>query len=177
VFPIHGGTFFTAVRTTYALDHSRETYYRFWNRMRHFRRVHNNGVIALMSDFQYQFGDFPEYSIARLGGPRSLRGHPIGRYAGFHRWFGTFEWRYRFLPRKVFNFPYVKNFDVGLAFATFLDSGISWYDADSFTIDNLHGTAGVGIRFYSPIRDALRFDFGFNGRGEYQFHFGTGIRF
>jgi outer membrane protein assembly factor BamA len=177
VFPIQGGTFFSAVRATYPLDDGRRTYYRFWNNMRHFRRVHKNGVLALLSDLQYQFGDFPAYAIQRLGGPRMLRGHPMGRYEGYHRWFGTIEWRYKFLPRKVFNFPHVKNFDVGLGLVTFLDSGIVWYDADSFTIDRLHGTAGVGLRFYSPIRDAMRFDFGVNGRGDYQFHFGTGIRF
>ncbi|UCH82844.1 MAG: BamA/TamA family outer membrane protein [Candidatus Latescibacterota bacterium] len=177
VFPIQGGSFFTAVRATYALDNGRDTHYRFWNRIRHFRHVHKNGVLALLSDLQYQFGDFPDYSVIRLGGPRSLRGHPHGRFEGFHRWFGTIEWRFKFLPRKVLYFPLIKAFDIGFAAVTFIDSGITWYDDESFTINNLHGTAGLGLRFYSPIRDALRFDFGFNGRGDYQFHFGTGIRF
>ncbi|MEJ2722566.1 MAG: BamA/TamA family outer membrane protein, partial [bacterium] len=177
IFPTRGGTFFSAVRLTYPLDDGRRTYYRFWNYMRGFREVHENVVIAGLSDFQYQFGDFPDYAVVKLGGPGTLRGFPFGRFEGYHRWFGTIECRYKFLPRKVFNFPYIKNFDVGLGVVGFLDSGITWHDSDSFTLDNVHGTAGVGLRFYSPIRDVLRFDFGFSATGDYQLHFGTGVRF
>jgi len=177
VFPSQGGTFFSAVRATYPLNDGRSTHYRFWNYMRRFRHVHRNGVIAVLSDFQYQFGDFPDYSLIRLGGPSSLRGHPIGRFEGFHRWYGTVEWRYKFMPRKVLYLPLIKAFDIGFAVVTFVDSGIAWYGTDTFTFDNLHGTAGLGLRLYSPVRDALRFDFGFNGRGDYQLHFGSGIRF
>jgi outer membrane protein assembly factor BamA len=175
--PTAGRTFFTAVRATYPLNDGRDVYYMFRNEIRFFRGVTEKSVIALLSNFAYQFGDYPDYSLLRLGGPSSLRGHERSRYSGFHRWFGTVEWRYEFLPRLVFPAPVVQEFDIGLSLVTFLDSGIVWNDTDDFKLDNFHGTGGVGLRFYSPIRDVIRFDFGVSPHGDYAFHLASGIRF
>ena len=137
----------------------------------------DRSVLALYSDLFYQFGAFPDFATVGLGGGRSLRGYPERRFIGHHRWFGTVEWRYMYLPRKVFRLPFVKQVDIGLGFVTFIDGGITWFDAADFGLDRLHGTGGVGIRFYSPIRDVLRLDFGVSPQGVARFNAGTGVRF
>jgi outer membrane protein assembly factor BamA len=175
--PSKGGTFGVSVSSTYALDDKRAPYYRVITDFRRFLGLTPKSTIGLYTNLNYQFGDFPDYSEVRLGGPGSLRGVENGRYRGFHRWIGTVEWRYKFLPRVVFDVPIINEFDIGLGLVTFLDSGLVWYGSDDFKLDNFHGTAGVGLRFYSPIRDVMRFDFGFTASGTYRFHLATGIRF
>jgi len=175
--PAGGGTFFTSIAQSIPVDDGHTPFYRFRNRIRVFQQVSNRSVVALLSDLYYQFGDFPEFSTVGLGGGRSLRGYPERRFIGHHRWFGTLEWRYMYLPRKVFHLPFVKQVDIGVGFVAFVDSGIAWYGESDFDVDRLHGTGGLGIRFYSPIRDVLRLDFGISPQGEARFNAGTGIRF
>jgi outer membrane protein insertion porin family len=177
LIPTEGGSYGFTVSSTYALDGERNPYYRFINDLRYFLAVAEKSTIALYSNLNYQFGDYPEYSVVRIGGSGSLRGEPNGRFKGAHRWIGTVEWRYLFLPRVVFAVPIINEFDVGLGLVTFMDTGIVWNGSDDFGVNNLHGTAGLGVRFYSPIRDVVRLDFGFNARGDYRFHLATGIRF
>jgi outer membrane protein insertion porin family len=175
--PESGGTFFAGIGQSVPLDDGRDPSYRFRNEVRHFIRTTDRTVLALLSNLFYQFGDVPEYATVGLGGARTLRGYPERRFTGFHRWYGTVEWRYLYLPRKVFYIPVVKQVDIGLGFVTFIDSGITWNDASDFGLDRLHGTGGLGIRIYSPLRDVLRLDFGFSLQGDARFNAGTGIRF
>jgi len=175
--PTRGWAFNTTVRATYPLDNGRDTYYRVANDTRRFIGFNENSALALLSDFEYQFGDFPSYSYLRLGGPESLRGQPIGRFKGHHRWYQTVEWRYQFLPRMVFELPIIHEFDVGVGLVTFIDTGIVWNASDDFNLDSFHGTGGVGLQFFSPIQDVFRLDFGFSLHGDYRFHTATGVRF
>jgi outer membrane protein assembly factor BamA len=175
--PRGGGTFYAGVGQSITLDDGRDPFYRFNNEVRLFFGAGERSVIALLSDIFFQFGDYPDFSTVGLGGAETLRGYPERRFIGTHRWHGTIEWRYAYLPRKVFRLPVVKQFDIGLGFVTFLDSGIVWSGADDFRAENLHGTAGVGFAVYSPIRDVVRLDFGFSLQGDARFNAGTGIRF
>ncbi|MFQ5511998.1 MAG: BamA/TamA family outer membrane protein [Candidatus Krumholzibacteriia bacterium] len=159
------------------LDGDSDTLYNLRNESKIFLRVSPRSVIGLLSNFFYQFGNVPEFADVKLGGAASLRGHPDARFSGLHRWFQTAEWRYLYLPKRVFRLPLVKQFDVSLVFVTFVDGGIVWDHASEFDPKNFHGTGGVGIRFYSPLRDVVRFDFGSNTRGDARFHFETGVRF
>lgn len=175
--PTRGGTFGASVRATYPFDDGRETYYRFSNEVRYFTGFNENSVLAFLSSFDYQFGEFPGYSYLTLGGPGSLRGRPSGRFRGYHRWFQTVEWRYQFLPRVVFSLPVIHEFDVGVGLVTFVDTGIVWNASEDFDPTHFRGTGGAGLFFYSPIQDVIRVDFGFDLHGHYRFHTATGIRF
>jgi outer membrane protein insertion porin family len=175
--PTNGGTVGAAVRATYPVDDGRDGYYMFSNDLRYFVGLNENSVLAFLSNLDYQFGDFPGYSYLTLGGAGSLRGQPVGRFKGYHRWFQTVEWRYLFLPRVVFSPPIIHEFDMALGLVTFADTGIVWNGSDDFDLENFHGTGGVGLRFYSPVQDVIRLDFGFDLHGNYRFHTATGIRF
>lgn len=175
--PNRGGTFFIGVGQSIPIEDDQDPFYRLSNQMRLFLGVTDRLVLALLSDVFYQFGSTPDYATVGIGGEGTLRGFPERRFVGLNRWYGTIEWRYMYLPRKVFRLPVIKEFDVGLGFVMFLDSGITWNDERDFRLDAFHGTGGVGIRFYSPIQDVLRLDFGYSPTGEALFNAGTGVRF
>lgn len=175
--PTRGHTLFTSLQANYPLASPRSPYYRAVNELRGFYSVADRSVIAVLSHVTYQFGDFPDYSEVHLGGPSSLRGYSTSRFKGFHRWFGTLEWRFDLMPTRVFTLPVIRSFDVGVGIVTFMDSGIVWRSRSDFVLDNLHGTVGTGVRLYNPIRDVFRFDLGFTAQGGVQAHVSTGIRF
>ncbi len=175
--PTRGSTFNISVRTTYPFDDERNIYYRVFNELRHFTTLGEKTTLGLLSNLEYQFGDFPSYSNLQLGGTGSLRGYPSGRFEGNHRWYQSVEWRYQLLPRMVFELPIIHEFDVGLGLVTFMDTGIVWNGSEDFGIDQFHGTGGVGLSFFSPIQDVVRLEFGFSAHGDYRVHMATGIRF
>jgi outer membrane protein assembly factor BamA len=174
--PTSGQTFLVSAGTTLPLSGGRNAYHRARNQVRIFHSITDRVVLALLSDAVYQFGDFPDYSTVKLGG-ETLRGYPDSRFSGFHRWFQSAEWRYNYLPRRVFRVPVVHEFDAGLSLIAFVDGGIVWTNRSDFDFNRFHGTTGVGLRFYSPLRDVARLDFGFSATGEARFEFGTGVRF
>jgi outer membrane protein insertion porin family len=175
--PAHGQTVFIAVSASQPLDGTRGTSYRFLQDLRTFHSLTERQVIAGLSALSYQFGDFPDHSRTTIGGSGTLRGYASGRFSGHHRWFQTLEWRYQLLPKKIFRVPHFRYVDVGLGLAAFIDGGIVWDAAADFRFERFHGTAGMGLRFFSPFQDVVRLDFGFSAHGDYRFHFGTGIRF
>lgn len=175
--PTKGGAFGVSVRATFPFDEGRDIYYLFSNECRYFVGLGEKSVVALLSNVDYQSGAFPSYSYLPLGGPNSLRGQPIRRFKGYHRWYQTVEWRYLVLPRVEFSLPVIHNFDVGVGLVTFVDTGIVWNGSADFSLDNFHGTGGVGLGFYSPIQDVFRVDFGFDLHGNYRLHTATGMRF
>jgi outer membrane protein insertion porin family len=175
--PLSGNLFYLAVSTWTAVSGPRQTYYRLWNDLRMFRSLGEHQVLALRSNFNYQFGDYPEYFTVGLGGSGTLRGYPSSKYTGSHRWFQTLEWRYTALPQKVFRLPYLDYVDITVALVVFLDSGIVWQNEDAFTAKRFHGGSGFGLRLYSPFQDVVRFDLGFNAHGDVYPYLRTGIRF
>lgn len=175
--PMRGHYFYLAVASWRAVDGPSQIYYRLWNDTRFYHQISERNVLAMRSNLNYQFGEYPEYLLVGLGGSGTLRGYAPSEFIGEHRWFQTVEWRHTLLPRRVFRLPYLDYFDVTIGAVLFIDSGITWRSADSFTADNFHGGAGLGLRLYSPYQDVVRFDIGFNAQGEIFPSLRTGIRF
>jgi outer membrane protein insertion porin family len=175
--PHRGNFFYLALQSWRTVSGREQTYYRLWNDIRVFRRLGRNSVLALLSSFNYQFGEFPEYSRINLGGSSTLRGYPAGEFSGSHLWFQTVESRFTLLPRRVFKLPFVKYVDVTIAGVLFVDSGIVWENEESFKAERFHGGAGFGLRIYSPFQDVVRLDLGFNSHGGVYPYVRTGIRF
>lgn len=175
--PTRGGTAGVSLRATYPFDDGEAPYYLISQDSRYFLGIGEKHVLAVLSNFDYQLGSYPEYSYLYLGGSGSLRGHDLRRFRGYHRWFQTAEWRYLLLPQRVFPVPVVKEFDLSLGLVTFVDTGIVWGREEEFALSGFHGTTGLGLRIYSPVQDVFRVDFGFDLHGNHRFHTATGIRF
>jgi len=98
--------------------------------------------------------DIPIYDLYVLGGINTLRGF---RYVGPING-GTSD-VIGGNTMLVFNaelvFPFIK--DSGMKLVAFYDAGNSWYD--SYYLKDLCQSAGLGIRWYSPI-GPLRLEYG-----------------
>ncbi len=116
-------------------------------------------------------GELPPYEAFDLGGMNSVRG-----YAGGDVGSG----RSYILAAAEYRFPIFSTLG-GVLFTDFasdLGTGSS-VEGDPAGSRDKPGTGfgyGFGLRFGSPI-GLIRADFGFNDRGENQFHFGFGQRF
>jgi len=175
--PTDGITFGLSARATHPFNDGRDSYYLLSNDARYFRSLNHKTVVALLSNLDYQLGDYPAYSYLGLGGSGSLRGFEINRFRGHHRWFQTVEVRYLVLPRTVFPMPVIKEFDLSLGLVGFIDTGIVWDESQDFELSRFHGSTGLGLRFYSPVQDVFRVDVGFDLHGNYRLHTATGVRF
>ncbi|MHB9023257.1 MAG: BamA/OMP85 family outer membrane protein [Armatimonadota bacterium] len=111
-------------------------------------------------------GDAPFLDQFLIGGADTLRGFQEDRYPGKNM--------------VLFNGELRIPFNETLQAVLFVDAGDAWGGsfASSFgdSSFDLHVGYGVGIRVRTPI-GPLRLDYGLNGDGESQFHFGIGSTF
>jgi outer membrane protein insertion porin family len=104
-------------------------------------------------------GVLPDYQKYRLGGINSLRGYDYwsvgltdpatGQTIG-----GTKMMVYNF----EFRFPLIK--EQGVAGILFFDAGNVYGDSDSYSFSDIRKSAGVGVRWYSPV-GPIRLEYGF----------------
>ena len=123
-------------------------------------------VFATRFMLGYTGGNTPSLDQFLLGGADTLRGYKEDRFPGERMLLWNNEIR---VP-----------FNESLQGVLFADAGDAWYgqfandfgDADF----KLHYGYGAGIRVVTPI-GPLRLDYGFNGEGGHEFHFGVGSTF
>jgi len=175
--PNSGGLFYLDLQSNRILTGNGSTYYLLRNDLRLFRNPLKWTVLALHSNFLYQFGEYPEYIRFGLGGAGNLRGYGNGEFVGNHLWTQSLEVRLSPFPTWIFSVPYAKYVDVGVMAVAFVDGGIVWSNESDFDPNRWRVGYGVGLRVFSPFQDAVRVDLGFNPDGEAVFYFGTGMRF
>jgi outer membrane protein insertion porin family len=175
--PTTGHYCYMGVASWRAVDGPSQTYYRLWNDLRLFHPGGERLVLAMRSYLNYQFGEYPAYLTTGLGGSGTVRGYPNSQFRGDHLWIQTVEWRFTLVPKEVFHLPRIGYVDVGFAMLIFIDSGITWTNQQSFTIENFHSGWGFGVRLYSPFQDVVRLDIGFNSQGDVLPSVRTGVRF
>jgi hypothetical protein len=101
------------------------------------------------------WGDFPYFESAFLGGSRSLRGYPTGRFAGDQSLYGNAELRVKVLDNHL-----ILPLEVGVL--GFGDAGRVWFKGES--IGSWHTDAGAGL-WLSILNRASGLTFGF-ARGD-----------
>ncbi len=175
--PRHGRYFFASILVSRSVTGREQFFYQLFNDIRLFAPLTEKAVLAVQSNLFHQFDEFPGYFDVGLGGAGTVRGYADGKFIGSHRWYQSVEWRYTVLPRKVFRLPILGHVDVVLNIVLFIDGGIVWDRREEFQLERFHGGTGFGVRLYSPYQDVIRFDFGFNERGDVFPYLNTGIRF
>jgi outer membrane protein assembly factor BamA len=175
--PTTGEFFFVSWQTSRVVSGEGSTYYRLVNDTRLFRSLNEFTVLGLYSNVSYQVGSFPEHIRFGLGGPGTLRGYSDGEFRGSHRWIQTAEVRIAPMPQWFIKLPFAGLVDVTAAVVLFTDGGIVWDGESTFGSGRYRGGFGWGLRIYSPLQDVVRFDIGYNRRGNLHPYFSTGIRF
>jgi len=175
--PRKGEALFSGLTLHTVVNDGRGPYFLYTADARLYRAVSPRSVLAMWTRLDYQFGEFPDYIRFGLGGSGTLRGYNRNAFRGSHRWFQTAELRISPWNRWLTRFPIVGVTDFRLAFAVFVDTGIAWRRAASFSSDNAHSGFGAGLRLYSPIQDVLRFDVGMTAHGTAHAYFSSGVRF
>lgn len=95
-------------------------------------------TLALRVGGRQVWGDFPYFEAAYLGGNRSLRGFPSGRFAGDRSVFGNAELRLRVLENR-----WLVPVEIGLL--GLADAGRVWFDGES--PGGWHTDLGAGLWF------------------------------
>ncbi|MGM0472271.1 MAG: BamA/OMP85 family outer membrane protein [Bacillota bacterium] len=116
--------------------------------------------------FHFELGlsdsDLPTHEEYTLGGARTIRGYSDDQFEGDEMMLLNAEYR----------IPFADNF-TGVVFA---DAGKTWdQDEDDLNFDNLNKSAGVGVRYQTPIGQ-LRFDYGWQ-EDDSKLHFSIGQSF
>jgi outer membrane protein assembly factor BamA len=175
--PTEGAFFFVSSQASRVVTGEGSTYYRLGSDLRLFRSLNDFSVLALYTNFAYQFGRYPSYTRFGLGGAGTLRGYADGEFEGAHRWIQTAEVRVSPLPTWIFKVPFAGLVDASVSLVFFVDGGIVWEHVDEFSSENYRGGFGIGTRLYSPLQDVIRLDLGYNRRGKIHPYFSTGVRF
>jgi hypothetical protein len=111
--------------------------------------------VSLRGGGRKVWGDFPYFESAFLGGSRSLRGYPTGRFAGDQSLYGNAELRVKALDNHL-----ILPLEVGVL--GFADAGRMWFKGES--IGSWHTDAGAGI-WLSILNRSEGLTFGF-ARGD-----------
>jgi outer membrane protein insertion porin family len=107
-------------------------------------------------------GNLPTLEKYRLGGSQSLRGYEDFSFLGKNMLLLNLEYR---LP-----------LDDKFTGVAFVDGGNTWETLEEAQLNQLHYSAGVGVRMNTPIGQ-LRLDYGWNENGNAMPHFSIGQTF
>lgn len=127
---------------------------------RQYLKVGHDQVVALRLTAGYADGNMPESGQFLVGGADSLRGYEDNQFKGDKMLTATAEYR----------FPVVKK----VQGVVFTDIGSAW-KGEGYKLDDLHYSAGVGVRVTTPI-GPIRLDYAKGEEGA-KFHFSFGGQF
>jgi outer membrane protein insertion porin family len=124
--------------------------------------------------------DVPIYMDYVMGGANSIRGYQVDELgkelSGKNQLITTLEYQYLLWDVReiaLYGFPIT----MGLELAAFIDTGLAWNTSNQFNTDNSRTGYGFGIRTLLPTVGEVRFDLGFSGEGDVEFHFATWPKF
>ena len=137
-----------------------------------------NGLASLQSG---DIGvDVPIYMDYLMGGANSIRGYQVNELgkelSGKNQLITTLEYQYLLWDVReiaLYGFPIT----MGVELAAFIDTGLAWNTSNQFNTDHSRTGYGFGIRTLLPTVGEVRFDLGFSGEGDVEFHFATWPKF
>jgi outer membrane protein assembly factor BamA len=122
-------------------------------------------------------GQVPEYRLVRLGGQSTVRGYHSGELEGLHGALAAVEYRFDLVESRSHDLGPLRNFDLGLSAALFLDAGVTWNDDDALTWEGAALSGGGGLRFFLPFVEVLRVDLALTRTGAAAVEVGAGMMF
>jgi len=135
------------------------------------------GTLILALEGDVREGDLPSFFEMGIGGTNDLRGYPENDRKGRAKVMGTLQFRRPVYGPRVFDIPYIGNFDLALNAIVFIDNAALMSCFSDFPDSRYDTTGGIGIEVISPIQDMVRFELAGDGRGNMAFYFSSGTRF
>jgi outer membrane protein insertion porin family len=152
----------------------------FWSFTFDLRRFHplaDRHIVSVFSLTTLNTGrvgeGIPVYRDFHLGGSNTIRGWSLDSTRGKNQFINTFEYRYNLLEPRPLSIRGM-NLYFGVGLAAFTDVGIAWDSAEQFAANNFLDGYGLGLRFFVPFVDVIRFDFAWGEPDEgLRRHFGV----
>lgn len=135
------------------------------------------GTLILALEGDVREGDLPSFFEMGIGGTYDLRGYPENDRKGRAKVLGTLQIRRPIYGPRVFDIPYIGNFDLALNAIVFIDNAALMDCISELPESNYDTTGGIGIEVISPIQDMLRLELGGDGKGNIAFYLSSGTRF
>ena len=132
-------------------------------------------IIALEGDVRE--GDLPSFFEMGFGGAYDLRGYPENDLKGRAKLQGTLQLRRPIYGPRVFDIPYIGDFDLAMNAIVFIDNAALMDCISEYPDSRYETTGGFGIEVISPIQDMVRLELAGDGEGYLAFYFSSGTRF
>jgi outer membrane protein assembly factor BamA len=132
-------------------------------------------IVALEGDVRE--GDLPVFFEMGIGGTYDLRGFPENDLKGRAKVMGTLQLRRPVYGPRVFDIPYIGNFDLALNAVAFIDNAALMDRISDFSDSRYYTTGGIGIEVISPIQDMLRLEVAGDRDGNMAYYLSSGTRF
>ncbi len=143
--------------------------------LRLYKSLFGRGIIAGHGWLRYRDGDrIPFYRREHIGGSQSLRGYDYGSFHGTSSIVTGIEGR---LPINFsMNLP-AEDMLLGFAWHAFADAATAWENDKNLSLQNFHGSFGVGVILLSLSSSGFRFDYAWRLDGPGRFEFDIGMKF
>jgi outer membrane protein insertion porin family len=146
--------------------------------VRRFQPVPVGRTLGLQARLVRRAGTVPDYRLLRLGGSSSVRGYDGGDLEGEHGALAGIEYRFDLSPVRSYDlFGPLRNLDLGLSAAVFLDAGAAWNGDPELTWDDVEGSVGCGLRLLAPWVEVARLDLALTRAGGIELELGEGMKF
>ena len=167
---------FRAIRFTsiHGLEQSYIFYYATAN---FYMPISSLGTLILSLGGDVREGDLPSFFEMGIGGTYDLRGFPENDRKGRAKVMGTLQLRRPIYGPRVFDIPYVGDFDLAMNAIVFIDNASLMDCISDLTESRYDTTAGIGLEVISPIQDMVRFELGGDKEGNLAFYISSGTRF
>ena len=135
------------------------------------------GTLILALEGDVREGDLPAFFEMGIGGTYDLRGFPENDRKGRAKIMGTLQLRRPIYGPRVFDIPYIGNFDLAMNAIVFVDNAALMDCIRDFPDSRYDTTGGIGLEVISPIQDMLRIEIGGDGKGNIAYYLSSGTRF
>jgi outer membrane protein assembly factor BamA len=135
------------------------------------------GTLILALEGDVREGDLPTFFEMGIGGTYDLRGFPDNDRKGRAKVMGTLQFRRPIYGPRLFDIPYVGNFDLALNAIVFIDNAALMNSISDVPDSRYYTTGGIGIEVISPIQDMVRFEVAGDMEGHVAYYISSGTRF
>ena len=136
----------------------------FYFNLAHYLPMKWGRTMGINAVFAERNGPLPPYERYYFGGVYTVRGIEPNFAAGTRLFLASLEYRFDIIKTQAI----IYNIDAGLGGTIFWDGGSVWSGGQSFEELKFHNGFGFGFRFFVPLVELIRVDFGWTVNTSYR---------